>query len=221
MDLDLLAKIPMLLLAAYLTAMSAIFLIFLGIVKKKQGLLQDIRRIAVVLHAELDKKIAVYRQYKHECYLKKTALENVQQIVTQAITMSQCMAEQVPNTYTPDQIRQHMFLDYDPDTMSAAFLSVSQQEPGEVLATALMTVLYGKEPGSKQGIDDFFVRVYGPDNKLQLAYVRSTNNMTSEAGFKASEWLSLMVVFEQFAKPAKTTNSSKEYCGEPKPTMNS
>lgn len=108
--------------------------------------------------------------FDHE-YLK---LEKLRGISQRAINSEQpgvsalinvtALANQVPTTFSVEYIKKHLWSEFDPERMRAAFLSFTQYDSGPQNAkNALMTVLYGLRKQQKDRPDEFFIRVYSND----------------------------------------------------------
>lgn len=122
------------------------------------------------------------------------AVSASQKVALDSVTVLANVMEQVPMVLSPEEIRERLFRQYDPNCMFAAFLSVSRYESTPHAArNVLLTVLYGREPGAAVGRDDFFVRIYSPSGELQIAYLRSTGSL-GPLGVEYSEWKTLMTV---------------------------
>jgi hypothetical protein len=173
--------------------------VYLIVIRRADLKLQEWNAAAVEgehLHQRLTAAVIEYRQHKSFAEDGISIIQRSQQVAMNAITTGAELARQVPSVLSAEHIQKHLYEKYDPACMKAAFLSISSYGTNPRHArNALMTVLYGEEPGAQLGDGDFFVRVYDPKGELKLCYVQSSAVLEKYNHWQ-NEWLSLMRVHE-------------------------
>jgi hypothetical protein len=133
-----------------------------------------------------------------------------QKVAANAVLFGAQLALQVPSVYSVEYIKENLFSSFNPQTMNAAFISISHYKDNPRAAkNALLTVLYGREPGAMNGQRDLFLRIYSTANDLMAVRIFDSK-IFGKDGIH-SDWGAIMHAFSELIdlEPAALTQPLK------------